>query len=145
VRLSHAFLAQAQRGDALINVSSTLAFLPMATFAAYSATKAFVTAFSEALWYEQKERGVYVMGLCPGLTSSDFQVNAGGRVEDLPRNLIETPEQVVATALRSLRERKDPTVISGAKNAIFAQLMTRLMPRKTAVNIMGAQAAKSSP
>ena len=124
-----------------MNVSSTLAssshgdVLPLTR-----RPKAFVTALSEALWYEQKIRGVYVMGLCPGLTSSDLQVNAGGRVEDSPRKPIETPEKVVANGPPCAGERKDSssTVTSGCQECVLRpQLMTRLMPRKTAVNIMG--------
>jgi short-subunit dehydrogenase len=64
--LSHAFLQQAKKGDALVIVSSALAFMPMPSAGTYAATKAFVTSFTESLWYEQKERGIYVMGLCPG-------------------------------------------------------------------------------
>ncbi|MBC7370932.1 MAG: SDR family NAD(P)-dependent oxidoreductase [Bdellovibrionaceae bacterium] len=32
----------------------------------YTGSKAFVTGFSESLWYEERKRGVYVMPLCPG-------------------------------------------------------------------------------
>jgi uncharacterized protein len=56
IALTHAFLQKAGKGDALINVSSALAFLPFPKAGLYSATKAFVTSFSESLWFEQKER-----------------------------------------------------------------------------------------
>ncbi|NBE55987.1 SDR family NAD(P)-dependent oxidoreductase, partial [Streptomyces boluensis] len=65
VALAHAFLATARPGAALVNISSTLSFAPKPGQAVHSATKAFVTSFSEALWYEQKRRGVYVLALCP--------------------------------------------------------------------------------
>lgn len=136
VKLSHAFLAGAKPQDALINVSSTLAFTPMAGLGLYCATKSFVTAFSETLWFEQKKRGVYVMNLCPGITETNFQVAAGGRKEDLPKNMAETPEQVVETAMRALAARDKPTVISGGKNAAFAA-MSRIMPRKALVTALG--------
>ena len=136
VTLSHAFLSGAKAGDALINVSSTLAFTPMPGFALYCATKAFVTSFSESLWFEQKGRGVYVMNLCPGITDTNFQVSAGGRKEDLPANLSQTPDQVVAVAMAALKSRGKPTVISGGRNVMFAS-MSRIMPRKALVNTMG--------
>lgn len=136
VKLAHAFLKNAVRGDALINVSSTLAFTPMPTIGLYCATKSFVTAFSEVLWFEQKEKGVFVMDLCPGITSTNFQTNAGGSVEDLPKNMAQTPEQVVDNALAALTARTQPTVISGVKNKIFAG-MSRVMPRKSLVSMMG--------
>lgn len=136
VRLAHAFLKNAKSGDALINISSTLAFTPMASLGLYCATKAFVTSFSESLWFEQKSKGIFVLGFCPGMTSTNFQVNAGGRVEDLPKNMSQTPEKAVANALKALASRKKPTVISGTKNWIFGS-MPRFMPRKTLVNMLG--------
>ena len=65
VRLSHAFLKKAAAGDALINVSSALSLLTYPGGAVYAASKAFVTNFTESLWYENKDRGVYVMALLP--------------------------------------------------------------------------------
>ncbi len=136
VRLAHAFVSKSQSGDAVINVSSTLAFMPMPSFGLYCATKAFVTSFSETLWFELKSRGVFVMDLCPGITSTGFQVHSGGKVEDLPKNLAQTPEQVVQTALKALASRTNPTVITGIKNVMFTG-MSRFVPRKTLVNFMG--------
>lgn len=84
VTLAHLFLSQPEPGDALLNVSSTLAFAPVPNLSVYSATKAFVTSFSESLWYEHKDRGVYVMGLCPGMTATESQPHTG---EDVPMRL----------------------------------------------------------
>ena len=142
VTLAHAFLRNARAGDAVINVSSGVAFLPMAGMSIYCATKAFVTSFSESLWYEQKDRGVYVMGLCPGITSTDFQVNAGGRTEDLPKNMSQTSTEVVEAALKALAERNGPTVASNTKNAVFTAFV-RAMPRKAAANMVGKMNQKS--
>ncbi|HEX7511592.1 MAG TPA: SDR family NAD(P)-dependent oxidoreductase [Chitinivibrionales bacterium] len=136
VRLSHAYLTSAQSGDALINISSTIGFTPMPSIGLYCATKAFVTSFSESLWFEQKAKGVFVMDFCPGITSTNFQVNAGGRTEDLPKNMAQTPEMVVDNALKALDSRKRPTEFSGMRNWMFAN-MSRLMPRKMFVNMLG--------
>lgn len=136
LKFSHAFLKNARPGDALINLSSALAFMPTPKMALYCATKAFVTSLSDSLWFEQKTRGVYVMGLCPGITETEFQVNAGGRKEDLPKGLSQTAEQLVDFALAQLRARDKPTVISGIKNRIFAGL-SRVLPRKAIVKMTG--------
>jgi uncharacterized protein len=136
VRLAHAFLKNAKSGDALINISSTIGFTPMPSIGLYCATKAFVTSFSESLWYEQKSKGIFIMDFCPGMTSTDFQVNAGGRNEDLPKGMSQTPEEVVENALKALASRKKPTVISGAKNWIFGS-MPRFMSRRSLVNMLG--------
>jgi uncharacterized protein len=136
VRLAHAYLQNARSGDALINISSTIGLTPIPSFGLYCATKAFVTSFSESLWFEQKSKGIFVMDFCPGITSTDFQVNAGGRKEDLPKNMAQTPETVVANALKALASRNRPTVISGMKNWIFGN-MPRFMSRKSLVNMLG--------
>ncbi|MFE3557304.1 SDR family NAD(P)-dependent oxidoreductase [Streptomyces sp. NPDC059193] len=135
VTLAHAFLAGARPGDALVNVSSTLAFAPMPHLSVYSATKAFVTSFSESLWHEQKARGVYVMGFCPGMTATRSQPHQNN---DVPAGLVQTPEQVAAAALSALRRRAQPTVISGTKNALFAAA-ARTLPRRMVLRLLAAE------
>jgi short-subunit dehydrogenase len=141
MKLSHAFLTGARAGDALVNVSSVLAFLPMPGLGLYSATKSFVTAFSDALWAEQKKRDVYVMALHPGLTATDFQAHAGGTAEGRPQSMAQSPEQVADACIKGLRERKKPVVISGAQNFVFASL-PRILSHKTVARIMGKTAEK---
>lgn len=138
VELAYAFLKKAKRGDALINVSSMLGFTGMPTFSVYSATKAFVRSFSETLWFEQKARGVYVMALCPGPTSSNFHEAAGGTAGNLPPSaLTQTPEQVVDEAMRALGARSKPTVITGRWTRAMVTLMGRFMTRKQALTALG--------
>ncbi len=136
VGLSYTFLKTARLGDALVNVSSALAFMPTPSMALYCATKAFVTSLSESLWYEYKSKGIYVLGLCPGITETEFQVTAGGRKEDLPKNLSQTPEFVVNIAMEALNVRQKPTVLTSFKNHMFAG-MSRMLPRKAIVAVTG--------
>jgi short-subunit dehydrogenase len=131
VTLAHAFLAQARPGAALVNVSSTLGFTPKPGLGVYSASKAFVTSFSESLWHEQKARGVHVLALCPGVTTTESQ-DADG----VPSFLVQTPEDVAARALRAVRRREGPTVVSGRPNAVFTAA-AGLLPRRTAVSLLG--------
>lgn len=139
VVLAHAFLSGARRGDALINVSSTLAHAPAPGLAVYSAGKAFVTALSEALWYEQRPLGVHVMALCPGPTSTESlaqpqpQPESGSgpaRHQDAPAAMVQSARAVVRTALRALDHRTGPTVVPGRANSLFV-LAARLLPRRT--------------
>lgn len=135
--LSHAFLSHAQDGDALINVSSTLAFLPLPSSALYAASKAFVTSFSEALWFENKQRNVYVMGLCPGITTSEFNKRSGGPELKMPAVMVQSAERVADIGYAALCERKQPTVLCGEINHLMAGV-SRLVPRKALVSMMGA-------
>ncbi|MFI9332351.1 SDR family NAD(P)-dependent oxidoreductase [Kitasatospora sp. NPDC052868] len=131
VALAHAFLAAARPGDALLNMSSTLAFAPAPGLGVYSATKAFVTSLSESLWAEQRAAGVYVLGLCPGMTATESQPH-----RDVPGWLVQTPERVVDAALAALHRRRRPTVVTGRSARILAAA-ARLLPRRTALAALG--------
>ncbi|WP_327354699.1 SDR family NAD(P)-dependent oxidoreductase [Streptomyces sp. NBC_01304] len=134
VTLSHAFLAAARPGAALVNVASTLAFTPKPGQAVYSATKAFVASFSEALWYEQKPRGVQVLALCPGPTAT-----RPGLHDDVPSALVMEPGAVVTSALKALRRHRRPTVVPGRANAFMARVI-RALPRGRALSLLADDA-----
>ncbi|WP_372791429.1 SDR family NAD(P)-dependent oxidoreductase [Paraconexibacter sp.] len=73
------------RGEgAILNVASVAAFQPLPNFATYSATKAFVQTFSEALHAEVQDEGVSVTSLCPGPVPTEFGEVAGLRGEGAP-------------------------------------------------------------
>jgi short-subunit dehydrogenase len=138
VRLSHIFLKKAEPGDALINVSSALSLLSYPGGAVYAATKAFVTTFTESLWYENKDRGVYVMALLPGVTNTSFHAIATGGRTGLGQSMPGyQPEVIVKRALVALKARKRPAVIGGPLYRFLTFLNTRLMSRKMMVTIMG--------
>ena len=129
--LAHAFLQQAQRGDALINLASVVSYLPTPAQPMYSASKAFVAALSECLWAEQRSRGIYVMGLCPGVTSTEFISTASRGKSDgsnLPAALTQTAEAVVTEALVALDKRAKAIVVTGWANRVMLWL-PRLLSR----------------
>lgn len=123
--LSHAFLARARPGDALLNVSSTLGWTPKPDLAVYSATKAYTTTLTEALWAAHRGTGVRVLALCPGMTATESQLH-----DDAPAALVQTPAEVVSAALRGLREGTGPTVVPGRANRALTLLTTRVLPRR---------------
>ena len=57
---------------AILNVSSVAGFFPLPQMAVYSATKAYVTSFSEALAMELRPKGITVTALCPGPVPTEF-------------------------------------------------------------------------
>ena len=138
VQLSHVFLKTASAGDALINVSSVLSLLPYPGGAVYSGTKAFVTNFTEALWYECKDKDIYVMALLPGVTDTNFhQVALGDTKKGEPSGPSYPPEVVVKEAIKALGKRAKPTVISGPRYRFLSAISTRLLSRAGMINIMG--------
>jgi short-subunit dehydrogenase len=132
VALAHLFVQPMleRRAGAILNVSSTAAFQGVPYFAVYSATKAFILNFSEALWAECREHGVRVLALCPGSTESNFHATAGTsqRAHAQPR---QTAEEVVALGLRALTQQRSH-VVSGWNNWLMVQ-SERLVPRSFAV------------
>lgn len=138
MKLAHAFLRQSERGDALINLSSIVAFLPTPAQPMYSASKAFIASFSECLWEEHRERGVYVMGLCPGITQTEFIESATGGDADgqtLPSALIQTTGEVVAEALRALAVRNKAIIVPGRINRLM-MLMPRILTRHRLLKVL---------
>ncbi len=121
--LTHRYLQpmRQRKNGVIINVSSTASFQPVPFMATYAATKAFVTSFSEALWEENRRYGIKVLALCPGGTQTNFFNAAGVAGEKLPMRNLETPEAVVATALRGVLNNESH-VISGWGNYLMTNV-----------------------
>jgi uncharacterized protein len=134
--LSHEYLREAKRGDALVNTASFLAYAPLPGNAAYSATKAFVAALSEALWWENKDNGVYVLCFCPGVMTTRFHDVAGKSVAAFPRLLVQSPESAARELAAALRKRRSPRVITGFATRQLIRVQ-QLVGRKRAINMMG--------
>jgi len=64
-------------GGAILNVGSIAGFQPLPRQATYSATKAFVNAFSEAVHTDLAGTGVSCTVLCPGPVKTEFAEVAG--------------------------------------------------------------------
>jgi short-subunit dehydrogenase len=133
--LSYRFLApmRERKQGAIINVASTAGFQPVPFMAVYAATKSFVLNFSEALWEENRPYGVTVMALCPGVTETNFFEAAHGHKP--PARVAQTPEEVVAAALRGLAHRKSH-VVSGWTNYLMIEA-ERLTPRSLVTRLAG--------
>jgi hypothetical protein len=138
MRLSHAALEQMvpRKGGAIINVASAAGFQPIPFNATYSATKAFVLHFSEALHEEAKEHGVQVTCLCPGPVKTEFQDVSGVDPSSLPAFAWVSVETVVDDALAALRNGRAIS-LPGTFNALTANSV-RLAPRFLVRRISGS-------
>lgn len=142
VDLTRAFIAplRAAESGLLVNVASMAAYMPAPGMAVYAAAKTFVLHFTEALWYESRGTGLRVLSLAPGLTRTEFFDDlAGGRYS----GSYESPEDVVATAMRALERGRGPSVQSGWRNAI-AVALPRFLTRRRLLLIAGPIAARSA-
>jgi short-subunit dehydrogenase len=112
---------------AIINISSTAGFQPIPFASLYSATKAFLTAFSLALEQELRSAGVAVVTVCPGRLHKNQNQESEQRARGKWPGIYQSPDEVVEDALRVLANGGGLTV-PGALNkfSVFAQ---RLIPR----------------
>ncbi|MET8978000.1 SDR family oxidoreductase [Streptomyces sp. NPDC004539] len=135
VDVTRAFVGQLT--GVLVNVASSLGYQPWPNAAVYGATKAFVLSFTEALWEESRGTGLRVLALSPGPTRTEFFDAIGS--DDMARGVrMQTPGQVVATALRALdRRNPPPSVVSGTFNWVTT-LTSRFTTRRANVRAFGA-------
>ncbi len=106
-------------GGKILNIASTASFQPVPTFAVYSATKAYVLNFSEAVNYELKDKGVQVCTLCPGPTTTNFDKNSNAtNVKHLTQGAMSSKE-VAQAGIAQLQNNK-MTLVVGLKNKLLA-------------------------
>lgn len=123
----------------LVNIASMAAYVPGPDMAVYSASKAFVLSFTEALWYESRGTGLRVLSFAPGLTRTEFFERLDGGSY---RGNHQTPEQVAKRAMRALDCDRGPSAQSSRRNAL-ATAVPRFLTRRRTVISSGAIAARS--
>lgn len=110
----------------ILNVGSTGSFIASPTDAVYSATKAYILSFSNALCGELAKTGVKVTTLCPGATRTEFAQKANIQNSLLFKFAVMKPEKVVKIAYPKLMKGKR-LVIPGAYNKAMV-LCSKIFP-----------------
>ena len=108
------------RGEGrILQLASTVSFMPVPKLSVYAATKAFVLSFSEAIAHELEGTGVTMTALCPGASDTEFFVRAnaeGANVTDTP---LSDPAEVAKDGYDAMM-KGETRVISGAMNKLQA-------------------------
>ena len=115
---------------AIINIDSSAALMPLAGTCAYSASKAALKAFTDAVREELRGR-CYVGVICPGFTKTDIfrsQNLTEKREEKIIRAVSTSLDYAVKRIIKSIRKRRELTVIGA--DAQFMKIFGRLMPVK---------------
>lgn len=136
--------AMAARGrGGVVLVSSVAGRQGTALVAAYAATKAFDLVLGEGLYEEWRHRGVSVLAVCPGATRTPGWLRSGARLSGTVRPPVMEPAAVVDEALSALGRR--PSTIVGRANRAASWLLTHVLGRRRAVEIMGRQMRAQYP
>lgn len=123
----------------ILQVGSIFSFGGVPSFAVYSAAKAYVLAFSEALADELAPKGIGLTTLAPGVTRTEFFDTAShGRIPAAARKLVQTPTEVVREGLLAMSARR-PLVVTGWMNKLLV-FSRRIHSRKNIVRVMGLRA-----
>ena len=112
--------AMVERGEgAVLNVASTAAFQPLPRQSTYSASKAFVLAFTESLSSDLKGTGVTATALCPGPVKTEFTEQHEGfdAAASTPDFIWMSAEECARVAIKGL-ERGKRVVVPGVGNRI---------------------------
>jgi short-subunit dehydrogenase len=109
-----------RRRGAILMVSSIAGNQPIAYAGAYSATKAAVTHFAEALHEELRPSGVCVTVLCPGAVSTSFAEIAAmtGAEARLPGALIASAHETARAGIAALERGRRHVVPGRATRAL---------------------------
>jgi uncharacterized oxidoreductase len=117
---------QQQPRAAIVNVSSGLAFAPMADVPVYCATKAAIHSFTLSLRHQLKTTGVTVVEMVPPIV--DTGLGIGGRSKGTTSQYMMSAEDFASEALTQWENDEDEVVVGMSVNtrkqgeALFEQM-----------------------
>jgi short-subunit dehydrogenase len=117
----------------MVFVSSMSATQGAPLVAHYAATKAWNWILAEGLWAELRDAGVDVLALAPGPTETPAFAASGPARDSLAARLVMSTVPTAAEALDALG--RTPSHVPGLFNRLSAQITTRLLPRRQAIEL----------
>lgn len=106
---------QRKKQAAIVNVSSGLGFLPIASMPVYCASKAAVHSFSVSLRHQLKGTSIIVFEVIPPMVDTDLDKGARGRGGQVDRGM---PPQAVAKTIVAGMESDEAEITVGAAQGI---------------------------
>ena len=119
------------RRGAVVLMSSLSGLQGTPYISVYAASKAFNMILAEGLWYELRSHGVEVVACCAGAMRTPGYIRSFDR--DVPGML--SPDEAARQILDGLG--RGPRLVPGLVNRLTAVLMGRLLPRRSAVRLIG--------
>src|SRR4051812_23011508 len=146
LRLTKLFLPpMVRRGRGrILNTASVVGFMPGPLQNTYSATKAFVLSWSEALATELEETSITVTALCPGATDTDFFEKAGSEnMKARQSENVMAPQDVAKEGYEALMNGELFVVTGAANKAMIAA--RRILPVSTQAKMNKLQHEEAAP
>lgn len=121
------------RGGRILNVSSIASFCPNPRMTVYSASKAYVSAYTVGAAEELRSRGITVTAVCPGPMATEFLEvgNIAGNSRMFERLPYCDQVRVAGGALRAAREGR--TIYTPRLFYKFYRLLAKVTPVKLMV------------
>lgn len=117
----------------IMNIASVAGFQPVPYFGVYSASKAYVISFSEALYEELKPKGIKVLCVCPGYTETNFARNNG--INKRYFKGAQSADEVVEQSLKASDAGKAILITRNRAQVFAARFAPRVAVRKFAAAI----------
>jgi len=131
----------ARKSGRIMNVASLLSFLPFPYYSVYSATKAFVLAFSETIAAEFENTGVTVTTLCPGPIDTGFNTDEMLKTNTYKVNKLVRPEVVAKKGVALFMYGKGKKIVGF--NNWFISNLPRVTPDFIMMKIKKSLASQS--
>ncbi|MGM9619244.1 MAG: SDR family NAD(P)-dependent oxidoreductase [Oscillospiraceae bacterium] len=122
-------------GSHIVNVSSIASFCPNPRMTVYSATKAYVSAFTRGISEELQGRGVTATAVCPGPMRTEFLETGGiaGNSKTFQCLPYCVPEKVAAGTLRAAKAGKVFYTPTGFYR--FYRVVAKILPQRWMVKL----------
>lgn len=113
-------------GGHILNMSSYSIWMPYPGVALYSASKAYIKAFSVAFSKEVREKGIYVTAVCPAGVATDlYGLSPRFQALGLRLGVLITPESCARRALKALMRHRR-CAVPDWWNRIWIPVLTHL-------------------
>lgn len=122
-----------RNGSVIVNVASSIAYNPLPNMSLYSASKAFLSNWSESLSYELRGTN-RVITVSPSGTYTNFQRSGGVKIADGGKGLL-TPEYVAQEIIRAVQGNKAVVILGSGTKVLL--LISRLLPRRLNISMWG--------
>jgi uncharacterized oxidoreductase len=105
---------------AIVNISSGLGFVPIATMPIYCATKAAIHSFTTSLRHQLRNTSLHVFEVVPPTTDTELDASFAGEEEQAYRGI--SSHEVAAGIMEGLKADKDEIIIGEAQGLYKAAL-----------------------